>query len=340
MPAAGDPAAWFLPNAGRAARLDREMHRRLAESLNGIGTALAAAGGETAGLSAFAAAARQNDVTPAVFALHAGLVEAILAEDEAAVAALLTAAGRMVPTPAAGIACVTLDDAALGFVGAADIYRRLAVADADADVALAAIPAAGLGSATEQVRAALGLVAEAAPALSGEISALLRQVVLVRTGEGSRDAFGGAATFHIWGAVFLNADRQAGRVAAAEGLVHEAAHLLLFAESGGTPLVLNDAGERHPSPLRADPRPLDGIAHATFVLARMAYCQERLISSGLLSPEERAEAEAALLRNQRDYADGAAVLRRHARPTEAGARLLAAAAHYMSELQTPAVAGA
>lgn len=116
----------------------------------------------------------------------------------------------------------------------------------------------------------------------------------------------------------------------AEGLVHEAAHLLLFGEARGERLVENDDSERHVSPLRDDPRPLDGIAHATFVLARMTYCTERMLASGSLTASERAETEVALARNCLDYRDGAGVVERHARLTEDGARMLGGAATYMS----------
>jgi HEXXH motif-containing protein len=195
---------------------------------------------------------------------------------------------------------------------------------------LAPLSPDALAEAAGRVSAALDLIATADPELAAEIAAIVRQIVLVRAAPGSERDFGGASSFHLWGAVFLNAHRHASRVAMAEGLVHEAAHLLLFGEAGGERVVENDDGERHVSPLRDDPRPLDGIAHATFVLARMAYFAERLLASGGLSASERQEAEAALDRNRTDYRDAAEAIGRHARLTEAGGRMLGAAATYMS----------
>jgi HEXXH motif-containing protein len=54
-------------------------------------------------------------------------------------------------------------------------------------------------------------------------------------------------------------------------LTHEAAHSLLLGYTLGAPLVESDPAERFSSPLREDLRPMDGIVHATYVLARMHY---------------------------------------------------------------------
>ena len=54
-----------------------------------------------------------------------------------------------------------------------------------------------------------------------------------------------------------------------EFLVHEVSHLHLHAMMGEDPMVLNSDSERFTSPLRPDKRPMSGIFHATFVLARI-----------------------------------------------------------------------
>ncbi len=320
----------FLPDSGRGARLDGRVRAGLAESLVAIADALDEADIESISLRRVAEYVPSGPVSPLLFGLHAGLVEAILDEDAAAAGRLLAAFGRPQGFAAAsGTDFVTADDAVLGLRGAGRLYAELAIDDAEAGVALAPLSPDELAEAADRVGAALDLIETAAPELAAEIAALVRQIVLVRAAEGSERDFGGASSFHLWGAVFLNAARHRDRVAMAEGLVHEAAHLLLFGEAEGERIVENDDGERHVSPLRDDPRPLDGIAHATFVLARMAYCAERLLASDQLTAAERAEVQAALDRNRRDYRDGADVVEGHARLTGAGARMLGAAAAYM-----------
>lgn len=50
--------------------------------------------------------------------------------------------------------------------------------------------------------------------------------------------------------------------------IHEAAHTFLFTLACDDALVLNEFNERFSSPIRHDPRPMEGIFHAFFVAAR------------------------------------------------------------------------
>jgi hypothetical protein len=45
----------------------------------------------------------------------------------------------------------------------------------------------------------------------------------------------------------------------------------------GKPLVENEVEELYPSPLRSDPRPIDGVVYATYVTARMDYAVTSLL---------------------------------------------------------------
>jgi HEXXH motif-containing protein len=64
-----------------------------------------------------------------------------------------------------------------------------------------------------------------------------------------------------------------------ETLLHEGGHLHLMVKQTIDPLLINP-NERTSSPLRADPRPLKGVLHAVFVLARMAEGLHRLAVAG------------------------------------------------------------
>ena len=171
-------------------------------------------------------------------------------------------------------------------------------------------------SAAARIREGLALLDAGAPDIAGELRALIHEIVLVDTVNSA--FFGGATSFQLWGAVFLRLEPNASRVDIAESLAHEAAHALLFGFSLGMPLVENPDDERYASPLRSDPRPLDGIFHATYVIARMHYTLGCLIASGMLSEAEMDAAGAGRLQHARAYRDGAGVLRDHARWTPAG----------------------
>jgi HEXXH motif-containing protein len=187
-----------------------------------------------------------------------------------------------------------------------------------------------LDAARHRLDDTIAMLQQAAPELAGEICGLASEVIFVdslpRAGESALES---ASTFYLWGAVFLNAKAFPDRVAMAEALTHEGAHALLHGLMLGSPLVENDEYERYSSPLRPDARPLEGVVHATYVLARMHYCVEQLLRSGCLTDAERAQASAALAAHKAAYRDGLATVAAHARFTAAGAAIFDAARDYM-----------
>lgn len=118
---------------------------------------------------------------------------------------------------------------------------------------------------------ALEELAQSAPQLHGEVMVLIKDIVVARPGDARRMDFGGVSSFAAWGAIGLNQEAHVHWVQFMKTIVHESAHLLLFAVAREEPLVLNDPAERYGSPLRQDLRPLDGIFHAAFVSAREAF---------------------------------------------------------------------
>jgi hypothetical protein len=166
--------------------------------------------------------------------------------------------------------------------------------------------------------------------LSQEIRALIRVILL---GEGPNKkgelTFDGASAFELWGLIALNVLRASNRVEMAEILAHESCHALLFGFCIDGKLVLNPDDDRHASPLREDPRPIDGVFHATFVLARMYHALRVMKDSGLLSGEERAEVETRQKKRISAFLDGLNVLRAHAQYTAEGGALIRSAEEYM-----------
>src|SRR5215211_3420293 len=134
----------------------------------------------------------------------------------------------------------------------------------------------------------------------------------------------------LWGALFLNAASHRSDVKLIEALAHEGAHSLLFGLCTEEPLVEDGDEERYPSPLRDDLRPLDGIFHATFVLARMHWVLTRLLELQILDAESTAAALDARDHDRRLFEDGYEVLERHAQLTQTGDAVMAAARRYMS----------
>lgn len=149
-----------------------------------------------------------------------------------------------------------------------------------------------------QIRVAMEHLRESAPELHGEVETIIRDIVLSRPDGSNLINYGGASSFALWGALTINAETQVEWLQLYRQIVHEAGHNMLFGIARDQPLVANDPGDRSPSPVRADPRPIDGIFHAAFVSAREAFAFEALLrrheATGCLS-EDDAEVLLSLL---------------------------------------------
>ncbi len=265
-------------------------------------------------------ALRDGPVRPAVVALYSDIVLAIADEDQAALTtALARAAALDDPASAAPCRAVTLRDEDLG-PGLAESYRRHA--DDDPEIALDLAPAdpAAMAEAARTLAETVELIAAADPELSGELAALVREVVFAANGGTSPD-FDGATAFYLWGANILNIAGAADPMGLAEVLVHEAAHTRLLGETMGQPLATNPPEERYASPLRPDPRPMEGIVHASYVVARLHYLAGKLFEG---SERTRRQEE-----NRARFLAGDEIIMRHAAFTPTGASIYAATRDYM-----------
>ena len=75
---------------------------------------------------------------------------------------------------------------------------------------------------------------------------------------------------------------------------------------------------------------MDGIYHATFVVARMHYAMQSLLASGCLDKVNAEVAREALRGHRQAFADGLATIEQHGRLTTHGATILSSAAGYMA----------
>jgi HEXXH motif-containing protein len=321
-------SAFFDPSAERARQLDRRMRHRLAESMRYVAA-------QTAGrltppperLASFLQQLERGPVSPHCFGAYYDLVLALdddhLDEAEQHLREMLAA-----PPPQDGLRILALGESAHD----PDVDRMRRHLDTDPTLSLAVVPPPPDVAATcrRRIGAALALIDSANHELAAEIGELVREIVLaLGTSAPGTLHFDGAASFMLWGAIFLNAASHETTVEMVQALAHESGHSLLFGLSTDGPLLENDEDERYVSPLRSDPRPIDGIFHATFVTARMHQAVARLLEAGALVGGELDEAKRALETNAALFAEGLATLDRHARPTSMGSAVLAGARAYM-----------
>ena len=129
-------------------------------------------------------------------------------------------------------------------------------------------------------------------------------------------------SFLVWGASFINIDFYRTRWDAVQFLVHEITHGLLFGLSFDEPLVQNAPEESYRSPLRSDPRPMDGVFHATLVCGRLADFNRAWLDSGLAKGTDRESSRKAVADNLRFFRDGVAVINKHAKLSEQARQLI------------------
>jgi hypothetical protein len=175
------------------------------------------------------------------------------------------------------------------------------------------------------------ILRESCPSLHDEVRALLKRVMLgAGPTEKNTFTFDGASAFGLWGAILLNAIEPKDVVDMVQTLAHESCHNLLFGYCIDGQLVENPDEERYASPLRSDPRPMDGIFHATFVLARMHYSIEQIAMSPRLNDELQSKIKNERQLRTAGFYDGLSTLKAHARYTPEGQALMHAAEAYMN----------
>jgi HEXXH motif-containing protein len=270
------------------------------------------------------AAVEAAPLKPRIFGAYVDLVTALFDDRTGEAQALLDELLSEDAAAAASLRIVTMDDRELGR-GQTERYRRLV--NDDVQFVLDPVSAAERAAAAAVLQAALDLLADGAPTVGGEIRGFFREVVLVTNTEGR--GIGGASSFALWGAVLLNTDCLGDRLTAAVALAHEAAHAHLFGLALGGRLVENSDDDRYNSPLRSDPRPMEGIAHAVYVLGRMIFTLRALIDSGALTPAETAQARDQLRVDLAAYDDGLATLLANAQFTPVGSGVFEHLRRYM-----------
>lgn len=319
----------FAPDAVRAIVVDRHMRERLGASLRYI---VEQAGGRIPivqpAIEGFLTRLAEGPVSPTIFGAYYDLVLAI-DDDRLDLAETLLSEIGAAPNRPAGVLIRDLADPQTDPV--ADRYIRLVDTDPTVSFTVLPPPPEIAAACRGRIAAAFSLLEAGDPALAAEIRALIGEIVIaVGPDDPTAMVFDGASSFMLWGAILLNAKGHRTVLEMAQALAHESGHNLLFGLCADGPLVENDDDPSYPSPLRADPRPMDGIVHATYVTARMHRAAGRLLRAGVLDGAATTEAQASLVAHRRAFAQGINVIDRHARLTARGHAVMAGARAYMA----------
>lgn len=152
------------------------------------------------------------------------------------------------------------------------------------------------------------------PQMLAELAVGVQQIALIQ------GTIGGFSDFVTHGAVFIDQrqldlgdDGRTGQVRFAESLVHEGAHVRAHAATFSAPFLvdMHDESVLVQTPLRSDPRPLNGVFQQLLVLTRCALLYDRILAASTPDLEGRTAVQAR--RNQL-YEQGRSVipvLRKH-----------------------------
>ena len=165
--------------------------------------------------------------------------------------------------------------------------------------------------AIERVDEALLWLTAAWPAVVAETRILISDILYLSGG-----GFRSATPRRFFGAMLIGVECATSVEAAAEMLLHETGHTVLYLKSAVDRYVDNGAElVRHP--LRREPRPVYGALHAAFAMYRVAHGMRKLGEYGYRSPE----VEARRAENLANLTATLRTLEQHAKWTARGRQL-------------------
>lgn len=223
---------------------------------------------------------RITSSAPAAHALQSLMHAAAVAGDVPEIHRLYADHGSVLKLPKAAGRCQPVSWGAASLTPSERFLLQFAFRDDIGLTARLVAPAAGAASQVQNSLALLERTLSAHLPLWWQELENLVSVIVLAEGEDATARFGGASAFAAWGAILVNPQSNGSPFPLALTLVHESSHLKLFHAYLDDEIVLNDPDERYSSPLRQEARPMNGLYHAAFVLARMVQFLSDLGASG------------------------------------------------------------
>lgn len=176
----------------------------------------------------------------------------------------------------------------------------------------------------EEVKASfcrgLKIFEEAFPDFFMEFQELVGEILLLK----GKNLYQGSST-DLFGMIYKSSDHKWEKLTDLfEFFVHEEAHLYLFLVNREDPILLNPT-DIYFSPIRKEERPLMGIYHANFVLARVCYVVEKALARNVIPVNERDYCVEFLTTYGDCFFEGLATVKAHAQMTSLGEALLESA---------------
>jgi len=166
---------------------------------------------------------------------------------------------------------------------------------------------------------ALDLMEKELPDFYGESKIFIKELLFFK----SKDLKHGTS-FDLLGLIYIREKEEScTRIDMIDCLVHETAHLYLYVLSSFDEIVLNDYDETFKSPFREYERPMMGIYHAVFVIARLIMAFDVIKKKAVgLSVDEIAQITAYLEKYKKLFQASFPTIKEHGKLTEVGKKLI------------------
>lgn len=164
-----------------------------------------------------------------------------------------------------------------------------------------------------------------------ETTLFVNEILILNT-----DNLRAGSSFDLFGLIYINFDYKTEQLTdIVSFIIHESAHLYIFLLSLKDPLVLNSPEERYQPPssanaLRMDKRPIIGIFHATFVLARIIYVLSKLHKNKYIPHSELDYADHLIQSYKSRFLWGYETLMKHGKLTDLGQELVISSKNLIS----------
>ena len=140
------------------------------------------------------------------------------------------------------------------------------------------------------------------------------------------DLIRGGTSFNLFGMIFIESkNAQYTVINMVDHLIHETAHLYLFALGIEDPLVLNEYEDKFFSPIKNKDRPMLGVYHAAFVLSRVVQFLRLLTKTTLCTATELTEVNTLIERYTNMASDSFKIVQDHAILTTLGKHMITSA---------------
>lgn len=193
------------------------------------------------------------------------------------------------------------------------------------DIQIFPLPAKEFEEAKALIQQAMQLYQSYFPDFFSEFQELVGEILILKA-----KGLKAGSSIDLFGMIYKNSLFEADTLTyALDFLVHEQAHLYVHLLAKDDPLLLNPL-EKHDSPVRADKRPLIGIYHAVFVLARRYYILNKAFSQNLIPQAEHIYCKGLIDERKKFFFAGLDILQNHAQMTPLGERLIASASELVA----------